>query len=167
MTLLLANVPFFMVLVGFLWFLAAVLLILLILIQKGKGGGLGAAFGGAGSNSLLGTKTGDFLTWVTISLTAIFLLVGIVMAKFYKPRGLKGLQEDATTSVVDTSALFDELESQSEQKQDGADTALPEQSQNESQSSQTEQTEQPAQPQAAPQAPPQANPAAPGEAPAQ
>ena len=55
--ILLAKVPFIMMLIGFLWFVAAVLLILLILIQKGKGGGLGAAFCGSGSNSLLGTKT--------------------------------------------------------------------------------------------------------------
>lgn len=115
MTLLLANVPFIMVLVGFVWFLAAILLILLILLQRGKGGGLGAAFGGAGSNSLLGTKTGDFLTWVTIGLTAIFLIVGVLMAKFYKPTGLKGLQEEAEVTAVDTSALFEETDEDSQQ----------------------------------------------------
>ncbi len=108
--ILLAKVPFIMMLIGFLWFVAAVLLILLILIQKGKGGGLGAAFGGAGSNSLLGTKTGDFLTWITIGLTVIFLAVGVLMSKFYKPTELKGLQEQTPISAVDTSALLQDIE---------------------------------------------------------
>jgi preprotein translocase subunit SecG len=37
------------------------------------------------ASNLLGTKTGDFLTWVTIGLVSVFLLLAIVMAKFYKP----------------------------------------------------------------------------------
>ena len=62
-------------------------LILIILLQKGKGGGLGAAFGGGGAGSLLGTKTGDFLTWVTISLVAGFLVLAVLMGKFMRPTG--------------------------------------------------------------------------------
>ncbi len=62
-------------------------LILIILLQKGKGGGLGAAFGGGGAGSLLGTKTGDFLTWVTISLVAAFLVLAVLMGKFMRPTG--------------------------------------------------------------------------------
>ncbi|MCK4276794.1 MAG: chitobiase/beta-hexosaminidase C-terminal domain-containing protein, partial [Phycisphaerae bacterium] len=40
-------------------------------------GGLGAAFGGAGS-SAFGTRTGDVFTWVTIVLTSLFLVLAIV-----------------------------------------------------------------------------------------
>ena len=58
-------------------------LILIILLQKGRGGGLSGAFGGgAGAGSLLGTKTGDFLTWVTIALVAGFLVLAVLMGKF-------------------------------------------------------------------------------------
>lgn len=115
MTFLLAKVPFIMMFVGVIWFIAALLLILLILIQKGKGGGLGAAFGGAGSNSLLGTKTGDFLTWITIGLTVIFLFVGVLMSKFYRPTALEGLQEEqADITAVDTSALLEDSEATAE-----------------------------------------------------
>jgi preprotein translocase subunit SecG len=62
-------------------------LILIILLQKGRGGGIGAAFGGGGAGSLLGTKTGDFLTWVTISLVAGFLVLAVLMGKFMRPQG--------------------------------------------------------------------------------
>ena len=79
------NVP--ILAIGFLWKFIAVLwliigliLILIVLIQKGKGAGLGGAFGGAGgANSILGTKTGDFLTWITIGLVAAFLLLAVVL----------------------------------------------------------------------------------------
>jgi preprotein translocase subunit SecG len=59
--------------------------VLIILIQKGRGGGLSAAFGGAGSGGVLGSKTGDFLTWVTIVLVGVFLGLAILLAKYYKP----------------------------------------------------------------------------------
>jgi preprotein translocase subunit SecG len=60
-------------------------LVLIILLQKGRGGGIGAAFGGSGAGSLLGTKTGDFLTWVTICLVAGFLVLAVLMGKFMRP----------------------------------------------------------------------------------
>ena len=65
--------------------LCAVALVLIILIQKGRGGGLGGVFGGGLASGILGSKTGDFLTWVTVSLAGLFLLIACVMAKFYKP----------------------------------------------------------------------------------
>ena len=61
-----------------------ILLILVILLQKGRGGGLGSAFGGAGS-SAFGTRTGDVFTWVTIVLTSLFLLLSVVTVLVYKP----------------------------------------------------------------------------------
>ncbi len=76
---------FLMNVVAVLFVLTSVLLILVILIQKGKGGGLSGAFGGGMAGNLLGSKTGDFLTWVTVSIVGVFLLLAIVMAKWYRP----------------------------------------------------------------------------------
>jgi preprotein translocase subunit SecG len=87
-----AGVPLFWKLVSYLWIMIAILMILIILIQKGKGGGLAGAFGGLGAGGVLGTKTGDFLTWVTIGLVAAFLFVGVLLVKYYKP----ALSEDLT-----------------------------------------------------------------------
>jgi preprotein translocase subunit SecG len=78
-------VSFFMNLVAIVFVICAVVLILIVLIQKGKGGGLGAAFGGGLASGILGSKTGDFLTWVTIAMVGVFLALAVVMAKFYKP----------------------------------------------------------------------------------
>jgi len=84
MTTLLA-VSFIMNVIAVFFFICAVALILIILIQKGRGGGLGAAFGGGLASGILGSKTGDFLTWVTITLVGVFLTLAVIMAKFYKP----------------------------------------------------------------------------------
>jgi preprotein translocase subunit SecG len=76
---------FTMNVVAAVFLICAVALILIILIQKGRGGGLSAAFGGGMASGILGSKTGDFLTWVTITLVGVFLMLAVVMAKFYKP----------------------------------------------------------------------------------
>ena len=52
-------------------------LILLVLIQKGRGGGLASAFGGVGGNTAFGAKTGDVLTWATSIVFGVFLLLAI------------------------------------------------------------------------------------------
>lgn len=78
-------VSFIMKVVAVLFTICCLILILIVLIQKGKGGGLSAAFGGGLASGILGSKTGDFLTWVTIVLVGVFLTLAAVMAKFYRP----------------------------------------------------------------------------------
>lgn len=82
----LAKISMMWTLFAVLWTLLAVGLVLIILIQKGRGGGISAAFGGGGANSLLGTKTGDFLTWVTIGLVTVLLVGAVLMGKFMRPQ---------------------------------------------------------------------------------
>ena len=94
----LAAVPFVMKVVVGIWAIVGVVLVFLVLIQKGRGGGLSSAFGGVGS-SLLGTKTGDFLTWVTISLVAVWLLLSVVAAKWFKPQASEFLQSRPVPSA--------------------------------------------------------------------
>jgi len=75
---------FWEILLGSLFLVICILLILIVLLQKGKGGGLGAAFGGMGS-SAFGTRTGDVFTWVTIVLTGLFLLLAIGTSLALRP----------------------------------------------------------------------------------
>ncbi len=81
----LLAVGFIMKVVAVLFIICCVALILIILVQKGRGGGLSSAFGGGMAGGILGSKTGDFLTWVTIVLVGVFLTLAVVMGKFYKP----------------------------------------------------------------------------------
>jgi len=82
-----------------LFIISATLLILIILVQKGKGGGLSGAFGGGMAGGVLGSKTGDFLTWVTIGLVGLFLFLAVIMAKYYKPGVSTDLDVDPAISV--------------------------------------------------------------------
>src|SRR5947209_18010206 len=62
-----------------LFIIVSIVLILLVLIQKGRGGGLIGAFGGMGGNTPFGSKTGDVITWATSIVFGIFLLLAIVL----------------------------------------------------------------------------------------
>ena len=81
----LLAVGYIMKVVAVFYVICALALILIILVQKGKGGGLSGAFGGGMASGILGSKTGDFLTWVTIVLVSVFLTLAVVMAKKYRP----------------------------------------------------------------------------------
>lgn len=62
-----------------LFILVCAILILLILIQKGRGGGLASAFGGAGGQTAFGSKTGDVLTWATSVVFGIFVVLAVLL----------------------------------------------------------------------------------------
>ena len=58
-------------------------LIGLILLQKSKGEGMGAAFGGGGSDSLLGARAGNVLTKATVWLGGFFLVNTLVLGVLF------------------------------------------------------------------------------------
>lgn len=78
-------VSFIMNVIAVIFLVCAVVLILIILIQKGKGGGLSGALAGGAVSGLLGSKTKEPLTWITIAIVGVFLTLAVVMAKYYKP----------------------------------------------------------------------------------
>jgi preprotein translocase subunit SecG len=71
-----------------LFLFVCVILVLAVLIQKPQGGGLASAFGGGASagQTAFGTKTGDALTVVTISVFALYLLLAIILNYAAQPQ---------------------------------------------------------------------------------
>src|SRR5262249_52764185 len=61
--------------------LGSVFLILLVLIQRGRGGGLAGALGGMGGYSAFGTRAGDVFTRVTIVAAALWILGAMALAR--------------------------------------------------------------------------------------
>lgn len=55
-----------------------VLMIFIILLQRGRGGGLAGAFGGAGGQSALGTKAGDVFTKITVGLAVVWVFFACI-----------------------------------------------------------------------------------------
>ena len=62
--------------------MVAVALILIVLLQAGKGAGIGAAFGGA-SQTVFGPRgPGNFLSKLTTAAAGIFMITSLVLAIF-------------------------------------------------------------------------------------
>ena len=58
---------------GITIFLSSVFLILLVLVQRGRGGGLTGALGGPGGQSAFGTKAGDLFTRITVGVATAWI----------------------------------------------------------------------------------------------
>jgi preprotein translocase subunit SecG len=74
--------------------LSGIFLIGLVLIQRGKGGGLAGAFGGAGGSSAFGSRAGDTFTKVTIYVAAVWILLIMFLIKMTQPT--EALREEQT-----------------------------------------------------------------------
>ena len=73
MTFVLLAASVWHYLFGMLIFFSSVFLILLVLVQRGRGGGLTGALGGMGGQSAFGTKAGDVFTKITVATAAIWI----------------------------------------------------------------------------------------------
>lgn len=76
--------------------LLSVFLVLVILVQRGRGGGLTGALGGMGGQSAFGTKAGDLFTRITIVVAAIWVVLSMA--------SLKVLNQASSTAGLDPNA---------------------------------------------------------------
>ncbi|HFD87720.1 MAG TPA: preprotein translocase subunit SecG [Gammaproteobacteria bacterium] len=78
-------------------------LIVLVLIQRGKGADVGAAFGSGASNTVFGSQgSASFLTRTTAVLATLFFVISLTLA--YMTSQLVGKQ----TSVTDVGVVVDD-----------------------------------------------------------
>jgi preprotein translocase subunit SecG len=78
-----------------LYFVIAIAMVILILLQRGRGSDLGAVFGG-GSQSVFGSRgSANFLTRITAVLATLFFGIALSLAYIYTGAG-------TPTSVTDT-----------------------------------------------------------------
>src|SRR5262249_14778956 len=78
---------------------ASLFLICLVLIQRGKGGGLAGAFGGTGGSSAFGTKAGDVFTKVTIYVAIVWGALAMALVWSSNRGTASAWGTDASTSV--------------------------------------------------------------------
>jgi preprotein translocase subunit SecG len=82
---------------GLLMFVG-VLLMIIILLQRGRGGGLAGAFGGAGGQSAFGTRAGDVFTKITAVMAIIWVFLAGVSRFALEPaanQAASGFQTEA------------------------------------------------------------------------
>ena len=72
----------------------SVVIVALVLLQQGKGSDLGSAFGGGSSNSMFGALgPSDFMGKLTYLIVAVWLILTLLLAYFYKSQNTDQLFE--------------------------------------------------------------------------
>jgi preprotein translocase subunit SecG len=78
--------------------LTCVSLIIVVLIQRGKGSDMGAMLGGGGSNTVFGARgAGNFLTKLTTSAAIIFMVTSLSLSYL--------ATQDSKATIFDGSAI--------------------------------------------------------------
>ncbi|MFK7735897.1 MAG: preprotein translocase subunit SecG [Pirellulaceae bacterium] len=90
---------------GIAIFLSSMFLILLVLVQRGRGGGLTGALGGPGGQSAFGTKAGDLFTKITIGVAVVWILLCATSVYFLRSRGLPTLGPGASNNTTASGSI--------------------------------------------------------------
>jgi preprotein translocase subunit SecG len=61
-----------------------ILMLIIVVIQRGKGGGLAGAFGGVGGSSPFGSRAADQFVRITLWLAGVWVLVIMIHVKVVK-----------------------------------------------------------------------------------
>tara|TARA_B100000029_G_scaffold176771_1_gene174092 strand:- start:164 stop:469 length:306 start_codon:yes stop_codon:yes gene_type:complete len=93
----------------FLYILSAVLLVILVLLQQGKGSDIGSAFGGGSGNTMFGPNSSlSPLAKVTAILSLIFLVLSFYLT--FQSRSInKEVMLDEQIKVIDEGIVPDTL----------------------------------------------------------
>ncbi len=84
-------------------FVTSLFLVLLVLVQRGRGGGLTGALGGPGGQSAFGTKAGDLFTRITVCVAAAWIALCAGAVFFLNDEPLTtGLSDDGGWEIGST-----------------------------------------------------------------
>ena len=97
----------------------ALFLILLVLVQRGRGGGLAGALGGMGGSSAFGAKAADKFTKFTFIIAGTWIVLCILATKLLTS-GESRIDVDAGRSEI-TSSMDDEETDSSTSGTEGTD----------------------------------------------
>ncbi len=91
--------------------LTGAFLMIVVLLQRGRGGGLAGAFGGAGGQSAFGTKAGDVFTKITVVIAVTWVILagasGFVLRAGADRHGRSFEKERALSAAPDAGAKED------------------------------------------------------------
>lgn len=90
---------------------ACFFLVLMILLQQSKGDGMGSAFGGGSSQSVLGSSAGNILTKITTFLAIVFMITSLSLAYISSQTSTDSILKDAPSSQAPISAPEEATES--------------------------------------------------------
>ena len=87
-----------------------VVIIVMVLLQQGKGSDLGSAFGGGSSNSMFGALgPSDFLGKLTYAVVAIWFILSLLLAYLLKTENSEVIFDTPLIEEVKEEGLSDEI----------------------------------------------------------
>ena len=82
----------------FFYIIVSITLILLVLLQQGKGSDIGSAFGGGSSNAMFGSSSpSNPLTKITAIVSAIFLILSLSITYISRSSVAEDIDVDSLT----------------------------------------------------------------------
>jgi len=83
--------------------LACLFLIVIVLLQTGKGAEMGAVFGGASSTVFGSSGAGNFLTRLTTAIAVLFMCTSLGLTYFSSRQGVATIFDDAPAASAPAS----------------------------------------------------------------
>lgn len=80
----------------------SIALIVIVLLQMGKGAQAGASFGAGGSQAMFGSTGGNFMSKVTVAAAVIFMLTSLILAYFYASPSSQTIMPSSIAAPVTT-----------------------------------------------------------------
>jgi len=81
--------------------LVCILLVLIVLLQRGKGASMGAAFGGSSQTIFGSSGPGTFLGKITTLVALVFMMTSLYLAYFSASKG-RSVMDSAPTAAEQT-----------------------------------------------------------------
>jgi preprotein translocase subunit SecG len=106
--------------------MVCVFLIIVVLLQRGKGAEIGAVFGGGAGNTLFGSRgAGNFLTKLTTGAAFVFMLTSLSLAYFAQEGTRSTLFEEEAPAASEEPAPFAEPAPPAEEPGGGFEEVAP------------------------------------------
>ena len=83
-------------------------LVFIVLLQQGKGAGMGISLGGGSSQTLFGSSGATtFLQKITTAIAIVFMITSMALSMFYSKTGKASIMESLKTSppVAESSSI--------------------------------------------------------------
>jgi len=81
--------------------IASMVLIMVILMQAGRGGGVSEMFGGGSTQTIFGTSAGKFLAKATAACAILFIITSLSLAVLSSRRSRSLMESGAAQSIMD------------------------------------------------------------------
>jgi preprotein translocase subunit SecG len=83
--------------------IVSIAMIVIVLLQMGKGAQAGASFGAGSSQTMFGSTGGNFMTKVTAGVAVVFMLTSLSLAYLYGSPAAKSVMPGSVNAPVQSA----------------------------------------------------------------